>query len=1163
MTTLCSTCGFNNPPGMRFCGNCGARLADAAPATETTASQDRLATDGLGVLMGADLADRLRRAGLEATGQRRNVTVLFTDLSGFTALSERIDGEDLYDIIQQYIRVMSNDVYKYEGIVDKLTGDGLMALFGAPIAHENNAERAVLSALDMQDDLDEINRDMKKRLGIELQMHIGLHSGSVIVGGIGSDLLMNYTAIGDTVNLARRIEEAAPADSILISDAVYRQVRALFDCQQVSVLNPKGIAHPVVAFRVSGRRVKPGMVRGVDGLRAPMIGRDHELAQLKERENSLLDTRQGQFVVVTGEAGLGKSRLTNEFKTSLDLESVRILEGQSLVYRRSIPYWIFRDVIHNYLDVTVGMSTDEVSERLQQRLYQALGNQADEAVPYFEHMLSLPYSDARTAERLRYLDGGQLRQQIFLAVRDLLLVDAYNRPLVLVLEDLHWADEASLELLYFLVEVLRYAPIFILAISRSIQPGPLEKAVAWGKQNISERCVTIPVQQLSLVQSKQLLYQLLSISELPGNMGEQILQRAAGIPFYLEEILRMLIDEGALRQEFGRWQVVPDIDISALGVPETLQGLIMARFDRLESSQRHILQIASVVGKDFNEAVLNTVLEFSDLGYLRHLLEELVDREFIVPRGVTTNGEYTFRHILMSDAIYGTLLRKERSQLHGQVGEAIEKIYADRIEEQIELLANHYRWSNHLDRALHYLILAGQKAARNNVHEQAQQQFAAALELLPKVEHLPYQELQIYGGLGDALSFAGDYSAARDRFQDALRAIVDVDPDLYVEECSSLYRRVARTFERQGEYDQALAHLSMAQMALDYSMLLYPVERSQVWHDIGWIHFRRGNIPEAQQHLSEALNLVENSEAYDVVASIYNRLAGVAYNQGDWDSAASYLRKSIALREAIRDVVGLASSLNNLGYMEIEMGAFDSALDTLSRSYELKKRLGNADGIGVSLNNLGWLRTARGDLEEAEEDLNSALELAIQIGYLSLIRQTRKNIGELHLNAYHWEEARHVLIETVDALKEANVQDQLVDTYRLLGEAELGLDDLDAAQGWLRAIDTLMANWEQKEELSAVHRGELLRFRGMLAARLHEWDAASQHLQESLLVFQKLRSRLYQGRVIYQLGLLAEMQSKSSEAQAHFNRAVGLFHSVGAKLDEQRAADALDRQQVS
>jgi hypothetical protein len=315
--------------------------------------------------------------------------------------------------------------------------------------------------------------------------------------------------------------------------------------------------------------------------------------------------------------------------------------------------------------------------------------------------------------RLCYLDSGQLRQQIFLAGRDLLLVVRIT-GLGSGIGGFHGPMKLLWNCFTFWWKCW-YAPIFILAISRSIQPRAIGRAVT-GEAEYSERCITIPVQQLSLEQSNN-SYTLLSISELPGNMGEQILQRAAGIPFYLEEILRMLIDEGALRQEFGRWQVVPDIDISALGVPETLQGLIMARFDRLESSQRHILQIAAVVGKDFNESVLNTVLEFSDLGYLRHLLEELVDREFIVPRGVTTNGEYTFRHILMSDAIYGTLLRKERSQLHGQVGEAIEKIYADRIEEQIELLANHYRWSNHLDRALHYLVLAGRKTARNSVHE--------------------------------------------------------------------------------------------------------------------------------------------------------------------------------------------------------------------------------------------------------------------------------------------------------------------------------------------------------------------------------------------------------------------------------------------------------------
>lgn len=1145
---------------MRFCGNCGSRLRDEhinpsnrIPEVNTAAP----APEQLGVMMGADLLERLKSAGFEAAGQRRNVSVLFADMTGYTALTESMDGEDIFEIIQQYIRLLINNVYKYEGIVDKLTGDGLMALFGAPIAHENNAERAVRSALDMQADVLNLSRSLKKQLGIEINMHIGLHSGSVIVGGIGSNLLMDYTAIGDTVNLARRIEEAAPPGTILVSQSVYQQTKALFNYRQVSILNPKGIAHPVQAFSVTGRQTRPGSVRGIEGLRAPMIGRDAELALLKEAVASLISRKQGQFVMISGEAGLGKSRLTAEFLASLDQYPLNVVEGQGLAYRRSISYWMFLEVIYSYLGLSASTPQLQIRERLVRYAYLALGSQASEILPFFEHLLSLPYSDPSAAERMRYLDAGQLRQQIFLAIRDLLLVESYRKPILLILDDLHWADDASLELLQFLVPTLRQAPIFIIAISRNILPGTMSKIVELAESQLGERFKSLELQNLSRDQSEQLLHQLITITSLSEELREQILMRSAGIPFYMEEILRMLIDGGAIQRQNNHWQILPEAEILNLRVPDTLQGLILARFDRLEPDQRRVLQVASVIGKNFSLPVLIAVINRNAQIPVEVVIDSLLEREFILPKKNDLEEEYTFRHILMSDAIYGTLLRRDRSILHGQVGKAIEEIYSDRLESQIELLANHYRWSPQLDQALHYLILAGQKARRNNIHEQARQHFETALELLPKVDHQAKEEIDVQLGLGDELVFFGDYPSARQHYQEALQIAVGGEEDQFAKVCCALHRNIAKTHERQGDYDQALVHLKEGLDALSRSSYSLPVEQAQIWNDTGWIHFRRGNFSEAQELLKKALKLVESSDAYDAIASIYNRLGGLAYNQGDWDQAASYLRKSIAMRESIGDVLGLATSFNNLGLLEIEMGEFSNALANLTRSYELKTRLGQSEGIAMTLNNLGWLRIDRGELEEAEKALNEALEMARQIGYASLLRLILKNFGKLYLASQEWEKARQVLCETTQALKELGSDDQLVDTYRLLGEAALGSGDLEAAADWSQKARDLVNQFEDKnEKFSAVQRGELWLFWGMLATRTGEYEQARKHLKTSSEVFQNLKSRLYQGKVAYQFGELSKAQQDRTGAQLHYREAALLFQSVGAKLEEKRANEA-------
>jgi class 3 adenylate cyclase len=384
---------------MRFCGNCGTRLADA-PLAEPSAPAAQPSAQQVGTLMGADLMERFRRAGLESAGQRRNVTILFVDISGYTQLSKRLGDEELYEFIRQYLDSLANDVYKYDGMVDKFTGDGLMALFGAPIAHENNAELALRAALDMHADVAELSQQLKERLGGELRVHIGLNSGSVIVGGVGSDLMMNYTAIGDTVNLAQRLDAGAEPGDTLVSASVYQATHMLFEYEPVTNLIPKGMTEPVPCYRLLKPKARPGSVRGVEGLRAPMIGRDAELRQLMQAIGALATYRQGQFILIVGEAGLGKSRLVGEIKSRTIPVSIIMLEGQSLTYRRAASYWIFQDLLRNYLHVTLETPAALVSERLRRNVTDVLEQRTSEVLPYLEHLLSLPPSDPDAARRI-------------------------------------------------------------------------------------------------------------------------------------------------------------------------------------------------------------------------------------------------------------------------------------------------------------------------------------------------------------------------------------------------------------------------------------------------------------------------------------------------------------------------------------------------------------------------------------------------------------------------------------------------------------------------------------------------------------------------------------------------------------------------------------------
>lgn len=1140
--THCVNCGFDNPPAMRFCGQCGARLGEAAPSAPPAAE---FSPQRFGVMMGSDLLERFRRAGLEAAGQRRSVTVLFVDISGYTVLSGQLEDEDLYTLIQETLGALARAVYKYDGVVDKFTGDGLMALFGAPIAHENNPELAVRAALDMQAEVTRLNVDVRRRFAIELQLHVGLHAGPVVVGGVGSDMLMNYTAVGDTVNLARRLEEAAARGTIVVSEAVYQQTKALIDYAPTPPLVLKGYLQPVTGYRVLGLREAPGATRGLEGLQAPLIGRDAEFNRLKKAVTALVTQQVGQFIVITGEGGIGKSRLTQELKTLMPAAAVRVVEGQSLTYRRTVSYWTMLDAFRHYLGGTAETPDASLQAVLARRVEEVLGPAGQDALPFLELWLSLRPSDPIAAERLRFLDADRLRQQTFLAVRDLLTAEARRRPVWLILEDLHWADDASLDLLRFLLESVPHSPFLIYAITRSLAGHALGRLTERARELLGERYVEINLDSLSLDQSERLLFQLLPLADFPESWLDAILQRAAGIPYYLEEILRMLIDQGVVRREADRWQLAPGFDPQALAVPETLQALILARFDRLDQLERRVLQAASVIGRQFSLPLMAAVLAPEPEVELRRALDRLVEREFILPH--PSRDEHSFKHVLVSDAIYSTLLRRNQSELHGRVGEALEALQPGQIDQNIELLARHYAFSPRLDRALHYLILAGQKAAQAYLNEQARQDYEQALALLPQVEHTVEQALQVNMGLGDVLVFAGEYATARVQYQAALDTIPLTQAAAYASARSDLFRRLGVAHLRQSNYDEALQAFQAAREALAQAPAGNPVALARILSDVGRTHFERGDLDAAQAALAEGLAMVENTAALDVISSLYNRLGAVAYTRGDWVVAADCVRQSVDIRERIGDRAGVASSLANLGLLDIALGDLDSALEHLSRSLELKAQLGDVQGTAVVQGNLGYLHINRGELGAASEILREAERTAHQLGISYLMVQSQRLLGALYVASERWDEALQTLEECVQRAGESGTQDQLADVYRLLGEAWLGAGNVEAAREWATKA---MRQMKGTHVLGPTEeRGNLVRLLGAVAIERKDWRAADGHLQESLEVFRSLRNRLGEGRALFQLGCLAQAQADLSEAQNLFQEAWSIFQSMGAKLD--------------
>lgn len=1141
MAVQCRNCGFDNPSNMRFCGNCGQRLLMTGMLPAVMPTTERTAVK-LGELVGEDLLNRFQQAGLEAAGQRRQVTVLFVDLSGYTHLSEQInDSEKLYELVQRCTKTFANSVYKYDGMVDKFTGDGLMALFGAPIAHENNAELAIRAALDMQAELETLNNELKDYLGVDLQAHIGLHSGSVIVGGVGSNRLMNYTAIGDVVNLASRIETAATAGMILVSDVVYRQVRSLFNFETQAPLQLKGVSQPVTTYLVSGTKSKPGSMRGIEGLYAPMIGRDGELERLRQTINGMNREKLGRFVAVSGEAGIGKSRLISEFKAFLFELPVQIGEGYSLIYRKGVTYWIFQDVLLRSIDVDSETTQAECQARLRKRVTQALPDRVDDVLPYLEHMLSLPLSNPDSAKRIDYLAADQLRQQIFLAVRDLILADVQTRPVVLILEDLHWADAGSLELLDFLLDSLLKNPIVIVAVSRTFDEDKLAEITKRAGDLLRVRFTDLPLKNLSPDQSDQLFSQLLAIQNMSETLRNQIVQRAAGIPLYLEEILRMLMDRNLLQRAEGYWQLIEKVDLNQLGVPDTLQGLILTRFDHLELIQRHILKVASVIGREFSRSLILHCLPSLTSDEVNTGMQVLLEREFILA-DTSPGGDYLFKHVLVADTIYSTLLKSERKRLHGQVAETIETLYSDHLEDQIDVLARHYFWSDHGDRALHYLILAGQKSARNYNTAQAQKYFEDALSLFPETDHTPQQALQVHTGLGDALALAGDYPTARTAYEHAIQ-ILGLDEKSSPETACSLQRKIGMTHEAQGDYDQALVCLGIAHKLLQEAGLNSPAELSLILSDTGWIYSRRGSLDEAAKYLLDARQLAEEASRFDIISSIYNRLGGIYYQKDRLKEASEFVAQSIAIREEIGDILGAARSYNNLGLLSCKLGAWDEALENFKRSAELQTRLGDVEGIIILNINLGLLQLDRGYLEEARNYLEGALNRAEQIGHSFYIALTNHHLSALFSAIEEWANALEYDLRSEALFKNLGEKTNLADVYVNMGVISLGLNALTEAKAY--GQQTLALLDEDETEV----KGSALRLLGDIALAADDFPLANNFYGQAETIFEAVGNQLESGRLMVSRAQLAVRQGNRMLAKSYLGQAKKTFEQLGARLD--------------
>jgi class 3 adenylate cyclase/tetratricopeptide (TPR) repeat protein len=707
---VCPACGAAVPPGRKFCGECGERLPANAAAPKPAARAPEAYTP-------KHLAERILTSRAALEGERKQVTVLFADLKGSMELLADRDPEQARAILDPVLERMMDAVHRYEGTVNQVMGDGIMALFGAPLAHEDHAVRACYAALRMQEALGQYADEVWRSQNVRIQMRVGLNSGEVVVRSIGSDLRMDYTAVGQTTHLAARMEQLATPGTVLPAPDTLRLAEGYVQVKALGPVQVKGLSVPVTVYELLGAgtarsRLQATAARGL----TRFVGRDTEVETLR-RALEQADRGHGQVVALVGEPGVGKSRLVWEFTHSHRTQGWLVLESRSVSYGKATPYLPVIDLLKSYCGIDATDDGRRLQEKLTSRLLR-LDAGLGPMLPAIRSLLDVPVEDPAW----HALEPPQRRQRTLDACKHLLLRESQVQPLLLVFEDLHWIDGETQAVLDSLVGSLPTARLLLLVNYRP------EYQHQWGSKTYYQQ---VRLDPLSPESADELLQALVGDEPAPAPLKRLLVTRTEGNPFFLEESVRTLVETGMLIGKRGAYHLANPVASTQL--PATVQAVLTARIDRLASEDKRLLQTASVIGKDVPYPLLQAITERSEPD-LRAGLTRLQAAEFLYETGLFPEPEHTFKHALTHEVAYGSLLQERRRALHGRIVAAIETLYADRLPEQAERLTEHALRAELWEKAVRYGEQAGRRADQRSAHREAAAYFEQAIAALG---HLP------------------------------------------------------------------------------------------------------------------------------------------------------------------------------------------------------------------------------------------------------------------------------------------------------------------------------------------------------------------------------------------------------------------------------------------
>ncbi len=948
----CPGCGFVCAPDFAYCPKCGALVGEDPKAGEQASIRTSPATFPSRArsppLVPNSTVDPERTVqppqhNIDTEANRRTVTVLFADLSGFTTMSERLDPEVMQTLQNELFEELTTGVQRFGGFVDKFIGDALLALFGAPVAHEDDPERAVRAALDMIRRTAHVGERAKAYTGSPLLLHIGINTGHVVAGGLGVGVAKSYSVTGDTVNTAQRLQSMASPGDVLVGPLTYRLTRHAFSYESLGEVALKGKMGSVLVHRLKGPLEAPRAARGLQilGFSAPLIGRDAELARM----TSSLDRACGgtaQLVRLVGEAGVGKTRLVNEFVT-------RVCDGDrfaSLAIRRAVcsplgeqSYGTLAAVLRSACGIAQNASATEAQAKLAEALSE-LGVPSDEAerlMPLYLYVLGLSDPDAA----LQHVEPEQLRRQIFFAIRTVFERRLALSPLLIIVEDLHWADTVSLEALRFLIDRIERTRLMLLFTHR-----PMLDTDQFGSRRISH--TTLRLVPLGAVDAQKLLAAFFDQgwSEPPGNLFSRILERASGNPLFIEEIIRGLIEAGALERDGSRWRIKSDL--AAADIPASIQALLLARVDRLPHAVRRLAQEAAVIGPRFDAALLGATA--TDPAKVEAGLELLCDAE-IVEEVAGANSIslqfYRFTQTMLQDVIYQNLLLQRRIEIHGRIGAALERLHGDNPErlEDLILLGHHFSLSASKLKGSRYLSLAGDRARAAYANDDAIRLYQQALAVLLTAGKEGAEPLVLYERIADLCGAAGRRSTAEEHYQTALEAYRAAGDRAAA---ARMLRKLGRLRWDAGKRSSAEAHYAEAAALLDGTDA--PIEWAHLLQERGHLAFRMGDHASAARWADEALGYAQSVppdvdkltglEAARATAEALNTKGVALARLGRAQEAMREVERSVAAAEAAGLLNAACRGYTNLGVLYTMVDPAQ-AIAVCRRGLDVAERIGD------------------------------------------------------------------------------------------------------------------------------------------------------------------------------------------------------------------------------